>query len=331
MPGSNFLLPDLAAQLSKLIAQVPAGKVTTCGALAAALGNPVAARWIGHFLLHHAHDAACGCHRVVRAGGVLGPYVDGDLAAKRRRLQAEAVEVQHDMVDLARYGHDGFQSDRSLDRLRQIQEQIAARVVLRRPRHVPRTVGGVDVSYLPPEEGVAAYTLVELATGQLLWSQTIRRTIRFPYITSYLTFRELPILLELLDEVRAAGRLAPLLLVDGSGILHPRHAGIATHLGVAAKLPTIGVTKKLLCGQVDLDDLPPRQSRPVVYQDRLIGVALRPTAGSRRPIFVSPGHRVDVSFAAQMVHELLVGHRLPEPLYGADRLSHAAARAATPH
>ena len=48
----------------------------------------------------------------------------------------------------------------------------------------------------------------------------------FPYITSYLAFRELPILLELLDEVRAAGRLAELLLVDGSGILHQRHAGI---------------------------------------------------------------------------------------------------------
>ena len=88
--------------------------------------------------------------------------------------------------------------------------------------------------------------------AELVWSAKIRRAIRFPYITSYLTFRELPILLELLGEVRAAGRMAPVLLVDGSGILHPRRFGVASHLGVAADAATIGVTKKLLCGKVDI-------------------------------------------------------------------------------
>ena len=69
--------------------------------------------------------------------------------------------------------------------------------------------------------------------------------------------------MELLDEVRAAGRMAEVLLVDGSGIMHHRHAGIASHLGVVASLPTIGVTKKLLCGQVDIDGMAPGESRPV--------------------------------------------------------------------
>ena len=62
-------------------------------------------------------------------------------------------------------------------------------------RKVPQLVGGVDVSYVGPDEGVAAYALVEVATGKLLWSTTIRRPVRFPYITSYLTFRELPLLI----------------------------------------------------------------------------------------------------------------------------------------
>ena len=148
----------------------------------------------------------------------------------------------------------------------------------------------------------------------------------FPYITSYLAFRELPILLELVDEVRRAGRLAELVLVDGSGILHQRHAGIATHLGVVASLATIGVTKKLLCGDVELSGLGPQESRPVVFEDRVIGVALRPTAGSRRPIFISPGHRADVAFAEHVVRRMLFGRRLPEPLYWADRLSRGAGR-----
>lgn len=40
-----------------------------------------------------------------------------------------------------------------------------------------------------------------------------------------------------------------LLLTDGAGINHPRGAGLATHIGVALDVPTIGITKKILCGK----------------------------------------------------------------------------------
>ena len=257
--------------------------------------------------------------------------------------------MRQGVVDLERFAFRDFISDRPLERLCRIQEAVQSRIVLRPRRRIPRFTGGVDVAYPRPDVGVAAYALVETATGRLVWSAAVRRPVAFPYISTYLSFREIPILLELLDEVRAAGRLADVLLVDGSGILHHRHAGIASHLGVAASLPTIGVTKKLLCGQVDIKGMAPGESRPVWQRDqetnaisakhpsgrsgkaslapfppdetRLLGVALRPTAGSQRPIFISPGHRVDVTFAEQLVRELLCGHRLPEPIYWADRLS----------
>ena len=76
--------------------------------------------------------------------------------------------------------------------------------------------------------------------------------------------------------------MSEVILVDGTGILHHRHAGIATHLGVVADLPTVGVTKKLLCGQVELEGLEPGDSRPVVLENRVIGGAIRPTRRSRR-------------------------------------------------
>jgi deoxyribonuclease V len=316
---------DLFAELHRLLNQVPPGRLTTPGGLAAALGNPIAARWIGHFLLHHDHDATCCCHRAVRAGGVLGPFPEGEVS-KAARLEAEGVAVQDRQVDLDRYGFDRFISDRPLERLSRLQESLAAEVKIRPRRRMPRLVGGVDVSYVSPNEGVAAYALVDFSTGELVWSTTVRRPVRFPYITSYLTFRELPLLTALLEEVRAAARLSPVVLVDGTGILHPRHAGIASHLGVVASLATVGVTKKLLCGQVDLEGLQPLESRPVVHDDRLLGVAIRVGSGSRRPIFVSPGHRVDVAFAEQLVRRSLTGHRLPTPLYWADRLSRQRAR-----
>jgi deoxyribonuclease V len=314
-------IPDLPGHLRELMQQVPAGRVTTAGALAEALGNPVAARWVGHFLLHHEHDAGCSCHRALRAGGALGPYIAGGAEAKAQRLRAEAVEVVAETVDLQRYAFRQFIGDRPLEQLRRAQEAILSKVEIRPRRQVPRWVGGVDVSYASRDEGVAAYALVDMSSGDLAWSATVRRPVRFPYISSYLTFRELPLYVELLAAVRAAGRMAPLVLVDGTGILHPRRAGIATHLGVVLRVPTIGLTKKLLCGQVDTREMLPLESRPVVHGNEEIGVALRPTAGSRRPIFVSPGHRVDVAFAEQIVRRLLAGHRLPEPLYWADRLS----------
>jgi len=318
-------VPDLTRELDDLLRQVPTGRVATCGDLAEALGNRIAARWVGHFALHHEHRPECLCHRIVRLGGALGGYAAGSIEAKARCLSDEGVVVHEGRIDLERFGFREFVSDRPLERLRQIQEAIQRRIVLQARQRIPKLVGGVDVTYPEPGVGVAAYALVETHSGELVWSTTVRRRVAFPYITTYLSFREIPILLELLAEVRAADRMAEIVLVDGSGILHHRHAGIASHLGVVASLATIGVTKKLLCGRVDLEAMVPGESRPVLHEDQLIGVALRPTAGSLRPIFLSPGHRVDVAFCERLVRQLLRGRRLPEPIYWADRLGRTTA------
>lgn len=319
-------IPDLDACLRDLWNQIPPGRVTTYGDLADALGDRIAARWVGQAALRHDHSADCPCHRMVRADGSLGNYVTNAERDKTRRLRAEGVAVAGGAVDLARHRFTRFVGDRPLAALRRFQESLADRVSLAPLPAEPKTVGGVDVSYTSDGEGVAAYVVVEPASGDVLWKTIARRPIRFPYITSYLSFRELPLLVELLDEVDRAGRAADVLLVDGSGRLHHRHAGIATHLGVARDRPTIGVTKKLLFGSVDHKGLEPRESRPVLIDGEPIGAALRPTAGSRRPIFVSPGHQIDVAGAERIVGGLLRGRRLPEPLYWADRLSRQAAR-----
>jgi len=314
-------IPDLVQCLRELLAQVPASHVTTYGTLAEALGNPIAARWVGHFAMHHDHTADCPCHRIVLANGALGRFIGGSEKAKARLLTAEGVRVRRGVVDVTKFRHGQFATDRPLEKLRRVQESLAKRVSLRRRKRIPKLVAGVDVSYPTAAEGVAAYALVETETARLVWSKSVRRRVVFPYITTYLSFRELPLLLDLIEAVRAAGKMSEVVLVDGSGVLHHRHAGIATHLGVVASLPTIGVTKKLLCGKVDIEGMEPHESRPVLLDEELFGVALRATGGSRRPIFVSPGHRLDVAYSERLVRQLLTGRRLPEPLYWADRLS----------
>jgi deoxyribonuclease V len=259
----------------------------------------------------------------VRKGGVLGGYI-GESDAKVPLLQAEGVDVRDGCVD-EKLLFAEFVGDRPLKKLAAFQNRLAKRVSLTARRGIPRFVGGVDVSYCGAE-GVAAYALVETATGELVWSTTIRRPVRFPYITSYLTFRELPLHVDLIAEVRAAKRLAPVVLVDGTGILHPRRFGIASALGIVAGVPTIGVTKKLLCGAVDIKYMQPMESRPVVMDDEPIGVAIRPTSGSRRPLFISPGSGLDLAAAERITHAVLGAKRLPLPVYWADRLSRQQAR-----
>jgi deoxyribonuclease V len=319
-------IPDLPSCLERLWNQIPAGRVATYGDLAEALGDRIAARWVGHHALHHLHDDSCPCHRIVRADGSLGGYVSGRVEDKERRLRREGAAPRNGLVNLAELRFCHFETDRPLMALRRAQEAIVHKASLRPPKKPARLVAGVDVSYTASGEGVAACVLVEAASGEVLGKTIVRRPIRFPYITSFLSFRELPLLVELLDEVDRQGRRADVVLVDGSGMLHHRHAGIATHLGVLRGQSTVGVTKKLLCGSVDLKGLQPAESRPVLLDGEPIGVALRPTAGSRRPIFLSPGHRIDPAAAEAVVRGLLHGRRLPEPLYWADRLSRKAAR-----
>ncbi len=119
--------------------------------------------------------------------------------------------------------------------------------------------------------------------------------------------------------------MTEVLFVDGNGILHPRRAGIASHLGVLTNLRTVGVGKKLLCGKVDLSLVTPQKPQPIRDGQEIIGMALKAEAGSN-PVFVSPGHRIDVANAARLAKRLFHGHRIPEPIYHADALSRQEAR-----
>ena len=60
-------------------------------------------------------------------------------------------------------------------------------------------------------------------------------TMTQPYILSFLAFREAPHLEDLVTtQRRERPELTPqLLVVDGNGLLHPRQAGLACHIGRA--------------------------------------------------------------------------------------------------
>jgi deoxyribonuclease V len=324
-------LPDLEAELALLMAQVPRGRVVTCGDLARALGDVAASRWVGRVAVRHAHTETCPCHRVVRSDGSLTASTMADQQWKAGRLRDEGVVVHRGRVSLVQYGVVGLQSSTPLRPLKELQEELARRVLLASPSHSVPGLGGVDVSYVPgTSRAVAAYAEVERDSLRLTWSTTVQRDIDFPYIPSYLAYREVPILLDLIRNVARRRELAGVILVDGSGVLHPRQSGLATMLGVLLDWPTIGVTKSHLAGSWQAAQLSVGPCAWVQVDGRRLGAALR-SPRSRKPLFVSPGHRIDVPAAVHLVRGVLRDRRLPEPLYWADRLSRQAARASVVH
>jgi len=73
------------------VRRIPPGRVATYGDIAAAAGQPRAARAVGN-IMRECRDPGVPCHRVIAAGGAIGGY-GGNLNVKRELLRSEGLEV----------------------------------------------------------------------------------------------------------------------------------------------------------------------------------------------------------------------------------------------
>ncbi len=309
-------LPDMWKATYDLVAQVPEGKVTTYGEVARALGDTVASRFVGLAMSMNEDILRVPCRRVVQSDGFVGGYTPGGPGKKSRLLRGEGVDVRNGFVaDLEKIMFRGFETTYPLREVRDIQRRLRKHLLVKRLNEKIVTVAGIDVAY-EGELGFAAMVSLDAESHEAVDTKLVKGRARFPYIPTYLAFREIPVIRPLLKCIPSG----TVLMYDGNGILHPLGFGIASQLGVAFDVPTIGVAKKLLCGKVSKRSV--QGAYPVLCNGSIAGHALAKTARSR-PIFASVGHRVSREQAVGIAREFL-DFRVPEPV----RLAHIAAEGA---
>jgi len=199
-----------------------------------------------------------------------------------------------------------------------VQEKLRSRVVTEDCLGDIKTVAGVDVGF---EEN---YTITQAAAVVLSFPdlQPVDRAIAripttFPYIPGFLSFREIPALLQALDKLQT---LPDLIICDGQGLAHPRRCGLACHLGVLLDLPTIGAAKSRFIGTHDELGAEKGSWQPLLDKGETVGAVVRSRANVR-PLYISIGHKISLPTAIDFVLRCTPKYRLPETTRLADRLA----------
>ena len=199
------------------------------------------------------------------------------------------------------------------------QAELRDRLILSWDGREITTVGGVDVGF---EGDQARAAIVVLSYPELtpIEAVTSKKAITFPYIPGLLVFREGPVVLAAWEQLQTK---PDLLIFDGQGIAHPRGIGIASHMGLWFERPSIGVAKSRLYGR-HLNPGPMRGDGAELYDEhdptQVIGMVLR-TRDDVSPVYVSPGHLIDVQHSVEFVLNCCSGYRLPEPTRWADKVA----------
>ena len=198
-----------------------------------------------------------------------------------------------------------------------VQTDLRQRLVLTWDNRRVTTISGVDVS-IKPETARAAIVVIRYPELTPIETVIADAPLMFPYIPGLLSFREGPAVLLAWSKLQ---NKPDLLMFDGQGIAHPRGIGIASQMGLWLERPTIGVAKSRLYGR-HAEVGPQRGDRADLLDKsgNIIGTVLC-TREKSNPLYISPGHLIDVKHATQFVLDCCTGYRLPEPTRWAHKVA----------
>ncbi|MDP7282247.1 MAG: endonuclease V [Candidatus Undinarchaeales archaeon] len=167
----------------------------------------------------------------------------------------------------------------------------------------PKTICGIAI-YSRGNNVKVGLALYNVEKRSAITKRVFSEHVSFPALPGCEGFREGKVVVDAIKDFDKAD----VYLINGHGINHPRRLGIASHVGLALDVPTIGASLQLMCGNVQEED-----SGKYVYEnDEKVGKLVKKELGSPA-VFVSPGHKISIESAAKIVERVLLT-KIPEPI-----------------
>lgn len=189
------------------------------------------------------------------------------------------------------------------------QLKLASKIILNDNFSKIKTIGGVECANFG-NKLLACVVVCEWPSLQVREKKTYVLDNPLPYRPGFTAYREMPAIIEAYNQLVEE---PDILLVKGSGILHPRKIGIASHLGLALNVPTIGVQDKIEIGV-------PEKGK-ILLDGQVAGFEIK-TREFSKPIFVSPGHLISLGSVLNIIPKTIIfPHKMPEPLHLAHKIA----------
>lgn len=213
------------------------------------------------------------------------------------------------------------------DELIRLQRQVAA--MAQPPWTIDdglRAVAGCWICHPKGREGKGAAgdpcwaAAALIVDGSLSAIGTVAGECASDYAAGLLALREGPLLEEAVR--RLPGR-PDVLLVNATGLDHPRRAGLALQLGAKLSLPTIGVTRQPLLADGPLPGEERGATALMRIDGEVVGCRLRTRRGTT-PLVVHPAWRTQLDTAIAVILAVTGSRRTPEPLRHARRAARTA-------
>lgn len=205
----------------------------------------------------------------------------------------------------------------------ELQKSLRERVRLQPLKKEIKTIAGADISFNKFSTVLyAGIVVMSLPSLEVFEEVGVVSETKFPYVPGLLSFRESPSVLEAWAKLKVE---PDAVMFDGQGIAHPRRVGIASHVGLIINRPTLGCAKSVLVGKYEEPEAERGKWTELVDKGEVVGAALR-TKTNVQPIFVSPGHLIDLESAIKLTLACDGGYRQPEPTRRAHLLVNALRR-----
>lgn len=192
----------------------------------------------------------------------------------------------------------------SITEAAELQTQLAEDILLDDSLTAdPKTIGGVAI-YSRGNNVTVGLSVLDVEKKIVQETKVISERVRFPALPGCEGFREGKVVADAINNFDNAD----IFIINGHGINHPRRFGIASHVGLALDIPTIGASLQLMCGKVVEED-----GEKYIYDNsEKVGKIVRKGLGDT-DVFVSPGHKVSIESAARIVEKIIVS-KIPEPI-----------------